>query len=165
MDRLPVRHHDGPARKGRDIDGPTHRSFARLESSTGPFGPDQRSFKKDGNFSNTLLAEPAAPRACALDNTPSDSDAELLLRYPRVGWINGLGVRSPFSECQLQQPLLNFDRPPIVPHERFTRPLIRDPIGRLSKHRRSVYTNINCRTRKHKSENPPVCNNTSAHAN
>lgn len=79
------------------------------------------------------LAEPAAPRACALDNTPSDSDAQLSLRYPRVGWINGLGVRSPFSECQLQQPLLNFDRPPIVPHERFTRPLIRDPIGRTIK--------------------------------
>lgn len=56
------------------------------------------------------LAEPAAPRACALDNTPSDSDAQLSLRYPRVGWINGLGVRSPFSECQPQQPLLNFDR-------------------------------------------------------
>jgi hypothetical protein len=79
------------------------------------------------------LAEAVAPRAFALDNTPSDSDAQLLLQYPRVGWINGLGVRPPFSECQLQQPLLNFDRPPIVPHERFTCPLIIDPFGRTIK--------------------------------
>jgi len=122
MDKLPVRHHDGPARRARDVDEPTHRSFARPESNgrpcrtvdirvatvatgscpqevkdgvedgtkvggarsparsrrrqnrgnpgprrvgqvgvvessahrTRPFGPDQRSFKKDGNFSNTL---------------------------------------------------------------------------------------------------------------
>src|SRR5271166_3748 len=36
MDKLPVRHDDGPARKGRDVDGPTHRSFARLESNGRP---------------------------------------------------------------------------------------------------------------------------------
>ena len=125
MDKLPVRHDGGPARRALDVDGPTHRSFARLESmvdratrrkfawqqsplaacpqkvkdgvedgtkvggsrsparsrsrqnwrnksprcvvhvggvessahrtSYGPSGPDQRSFKTDFNFSNTLL--------------------------------------------------------------------------------------------------------------
>src|ERR1700675_761588 len=33
MDKLPVRHDDGPAPRARDVDGPTHRSFARLESN------------------------------------------------------------------------------------------------------------------------------------
>src|SRR5208282_1474235 len=36
MDKLPVRHDDGPARRGHDVDGPTHRSFARLESNGRP---------------------------------------------------------------------------------------------------------------------------------
>src|SRR5580704_15127936 len=122
MDKLPVRHDDGPACRALDVDGPTHRSFARLESNgrpchtwkfawqqsplaawphevkdsvedgtkvggarlpartsrrqnrgnqgpcrvgqvgvvessahrNGPFGPDQRSFKTDVNFSKTL---------------------------------------------------------------------------------------------------------------
>src|SRR5580692_213108 len=36
MDKLAVRHDDGPARKGRDVDGPTLRSFARLESNGRP---------------------------------------------------------------------------------------------------------------------------------
>src|SRR5271165_7515910 len=36
MDKLPVRHDDGPARRARDVDGPTHRSFARLESNGRP---------------------------------------------------------------------------------------------------------------------------------
>src|SRR5580693_8098027 len=122
MDKLPVQHHDGPARRAHDVDGPTPRSPARLESNgrpchtveirvatvatgslsaggkdsvedgtkvggarssartsrrqnrgnqgpcrvgqvgvvessthrNGPFGPDQRSFKTDVNFSNTL---------------------------------------------------------------------------------------------------------------
>src|SRR6202521_1695655 len=36
MDKLPVRHGDGPARRARDVDGPTHRSFARLESDGRP---------------------------------------------------------------------------------------------------------------------------------
>src|SRR5271166_1354206 len=123
MDKLPVRHDGGPARRALDVDGPTHRSFARLESngrpchmveirvaivatgsqsargkrwrsgrhevwwcavahpvappaepaqqkptphpsdrcrriecsSYGPFDADQRSFKTDVNFSNTLI--------------------------------------------------------------------------------------------------------------
>src|SRR4029077_13032653 len=36
MDKLPVRHDDGPARRALDVDGPTHRSFARLESNGSP---------------------------------------------------------------------------------------------------------------------------------
>src|SRR5271165_6162845 len=36
MDKLPVRHHDGPARRARDVDEPTHRSFARPESNGRP---------------------------------------------------------------------------------------------------------------------------------
>src|SRR6267378_3899476 len=36
MDKLPVRHDDGPARRARNVDGPTHRSFARLESNGSP---------------------------------------------------------------------------------------------------------------------------------
>src|SRR6202521_4840115 len=45
----------GPCRVGQVgvVESSAHR--------TGPFGPDQRSFKKDGNFSNTLL-RPAAVR-------------------------------------------------------------------------------------------------------
>src|SRR6202048_933289 len=31
MDKLPVLHEDGPARRALDVDVPTHRSFARLE--------------------------------------------------------------------------------------------------------------------------------------
>ena len=37
MDKLPVRYHDGPARRARDVNGPTHRSFSRLESNGRPF--------------------------------------------------------------------------------------------------------------------------------
>ena len=37
MDKLPVRHGDGPARRALDVDGPTHRSFAKLESNGRPF--------------------------------------------------------------------------------------------------------------------------------
>src|SRR5271166_3834504 len=33
---LPVRHDGGPARRALDVDGPTHRSFARLESNGRP---------------------------------------------------------------------------------------------------------------------------------
>jgi hypothetical protein len=33
MDKLPVRHDDGPARRALDVDGPIHRSFVRLESN------------------------------------------------------------------------------------------------------------------------------------
>src|SRR5580700_9990349 len=36
MDKLPVRHDDGPARRALDVDGPTRRSFARLESNGRP---------------------------------------------------------------------------------------------------------------------------------
>jgi hypothetical protein len=36
MDKLDVQHHDGPARRGRDLDGPTPRSFASLESNGRP---------------------------------------------------------------------------------------------------------------------------------
>jgi hypothetical protein len=36
MDKLPVRHYDGPARGARDVDGPIRRSFARLESNGRP---------------------------------------------------------------------------------------------------------------------------------
>src|SRR6266436_5395021 len=36
MDRLLVLHDDGPARRAPDVDGPTHRSFARLESNGRP---------------------------------------------------------------------------------------------------------------------------------
>jgi hypothetical protein len=36
MDKRPVRHDDGPARRALDVDGPTHRSFARLESNGRP---------------------------------------------------------------------------------------------------------------------------------
>ena len=54
------------------------------------------------------LAEAAAPRAFALDNTPSDSDAQLLLQYPRVGWINGLAVRSPLLGVSTTATLIEF---------------------------------------------------------
>ena len=37
MDKLPVRHGAGPARRALDVDGPTHRSFAKLESNGRPF--------------------------------------------------------------------------------------------------------------------------------
>src|SRR5271169_179039 len=36
MDNRPVRHDGGPARRALDVDGPTHRSFARLESNGRP---------------------------------------------------------------------------------------------------------------------------------
>src|ERR1700686_5289501 len=36
MDKRPVRQYDGPARRGRDVDGPIHRSFARFESNGRP---------------------------------------------------------------------------------------------------------------------------------
>jgi len=36
MDKLPVRHGAGPARRARDVDGLTHRSVARLESNGRP---------------------------------------------------------------------------------------------------------------------------------
>ena len=35
-DWLLVRHDEGPARRAPDVDGPTHRSFARLESNGRP---------------------------------------------------------------------------------------------------------------------------------
>src|ERR1700694_5360196 len=45
-------------RQNRGNPGPRRVGYVGVvESSahrTGPFGPDQRSFKKDGNFSNTL---------------------------------------------------------------------------------------------------------------
>jgi hypothetical protein len=31
MDKLPVRHDDGPARSALDVNGSTHRTFARLK--------------------------------------------------------------------------------------------------------------------------------------
>ena len=36
MDKVLVRHDDGPARRALDVDGPTHRSFATLESNGRP---------------------------------------------------------------------------------------------------------------------------------
>src|SRR5258708_35978407 len=36
MDKLPVLHDDGPARRSLDVDVPTHRRFARLESNGRP---------------------------------------------------------------------------------------------------------------------------------
>ena len=49
MDKLPVRHHDGPARKGRDVDGPTHRSLEGL-------GSEKRKYLK------WLLLQSVAPK-------------------------------------------------------------------------------------------------------
>src|SRR5208337_1062917 len=65
MDKLPVRHHDGPARRARDVDEPTHRSFARPESNGRPC----RTVRHEGWW--CAVARPVAPPAEPAQQKPT----------------------------------------------------------------------------------------------
>ena len=105
MDKLPVRHGAGPARRALDVDGLTHRSFARLESNGRPchrwkFAWQQSPLAagpqdvKDGVEDSTKFGGPRSPtRSRRRQNRRNKSPR----RVRQIGVVESSAHRTPLT--------------------------------------------------------------------